>query len=124
MARAKTNIDTFRETMQREKPKCCIVPFMHALVDANGEVFSCCRLANDNGNFKRNDKIVLGKLGGDTSIRKIWYSDRALKIRKKLWHAKEPECSQCDRYNDINRNFWEYHKVEGPYNEKHERIFL
>lgn len=109
-SKMKTNISSFVETMSRKKPPICIVPWLHAFVDANGDVFYCCRTADDNGSYdNRNEDYIIGNIIKEP-IEKVWNSQRAMDLRKRLYEAKEPMCYFCDRYNGINHAYFDYLK--------------
>jgi len=91
-------------------PKHCVVPYYHCVIDADGEVFFCCHLLNDNDNYsKRNVSLSIGNVLGE-DFEKIWYGEKAEKMREKLISGQKfSECSRCDnRYVHINQAFEEY----------------
>jgi len=90
-------------------PKRCIVPFFHCVIDADGEVFFCCHLLNDNDYYsKRNTQLSIGNVLNE-DFDKIWYGEKAKDMRKTLMNYRFPECSQCDnRYIHINQAYEEY----------------
>jgi len=103
-----SNIDSFIPMLKRKKPKFCIVPYVHCFIDANGDVLPCCRVANDNGDFTRNEELVMGNVL-KTPFKEIWDSSLAEKIRNRIFSANEPVCLECDRYNLLNYNFTEWY---------------
>lgn len=103
-----TNIVRFVELLHRERPKTCIIPYIHFVIDADGDVLSCCRLLNDNGIYSKNNSLVLGNIN-EKNINDIWFSDKAKEIRRRLFVADEPECISCDRYNKINEDFYNWY---------------
>jgi len=120
----KTNIHVFMKMMDREQPKSCIISWTHCFVDANGDVTICCRSVGggngDNGVYSEDKSLVYGNLYED-SMEKIWNSKRALEIRNKTYNAEYSFCKDCDRYNSVNKNY--YNWIDSR-NENKELIFL
>jgi MoaA/NifB/PqqE/SkfB family radical SAM enzyme len=102
----KTNIQVFLETINRNKPSTCIIPFIHCVIDSDGSVFSCCRLLDDNGDYNnRNKNIILGNIN-KSKINEIF--DNGKDIIKRLYYANEKVCWSCDRYNKLNEQYFEW----------------
>jgi len=110
-----TNVSHFFSMMQRSKPSLCVIPAVHLVVDANGDVFPCCRLLNDNGPDEREKykEYILGNVH-ENWIGDIWKSRRARKIREKLYRPPciQP-CNECDRYQGVNQE-WKTFKEDKP----------
>jgi MoaA/NifB/PqqE/SkfB family radical SAM enzyme len=105
-SKVKTNIQSFMESINRNKPHVCIMPFIHLVIDSDGSVFSCCRLLDDNGNYEnRNTKTILGNINND-NISKILEDGKD--IMKRLYYANEKVCWSCDRYNKLNEEYFEW----------------
>jgi len=100
----KTNIKSFISLLDRKTPPLCIMPWVHIFCDANGDILNCCRMARDNGSFIRDPSIVMGNVLQE-DINKIWISERAKKIRNRVYNAQESVCKMCDRYNVANWNY-------------------
>jgi len=100
-------------------PKYCVVPYFHCVVDADGEVFFCCHLLNDNNYFiNRNTELSLGNVLKQDFC-KIWYGGKAKSLREYLFQHRLPECRNCDnRYIHINQAYEEYQQ------KAEEAIFL
>ncbi len=65
----------------------CYATFNHTQITTNGNVWACCMMA---------DKEPLGNLHDvDFDFKKIWFSKRADKIRKKVKAKKFPTCNGC-----------------------------
>lgn len=115
----KTNLNSFTSLMQRQYQPNCIAGFFHCFIDADGMVFPCCRLANDNGDFKERD--LSRSFGHINYIEDAFYSHQADKIRKSLFkNASAPVCRECDRYNKINEDHIAFLKAQ----EKDSPLFL
>ena len=83
-----TNIDQFPSLADRETANVCVMPLVHCFVDANGDVFVCCRAANDNGDHsERYTDAVIGNIRKNP-IADILASDRARTVWEKT--AKAP----------------------------------
>lgn len=103
-----TNISYFMSMLNRTKPNRCIIPYVHCVIDTNGDILPCCRLLNDNLTYNdKSQQHILGNIYNDT-FSNIWFSDKSKMIRKKLDIPLCKECYDCDRYNDINKNFEYY----------------
>ena len=46
--------------------------------------------------------------GINDNIEKITESEKSKRIRMKLYNPEEKECEQCDRYNKINEDYYNY----------------
>jgi radical SAM protein with 4Fe4S-binding SPASM domain len=100
-----SNIKDFKDLLNRKTPKHCIAPHVHCFIDANGDVLPCCRLANDNGEYKRDANYVMGNVL-KTDLHTIWNSERFHKFKESIcFNPKYPECKECDRYQTINNDF-------------------
>lgn len=112
-------IINFISNLNRTKTKTCIIHFLHAFIDSNGDVFFCCRMADDNGDYKnRNKKYILGNIYKDNFF-DIYYSNKANKLRKKILNnPKEKPCLNCDRYYNINKEYNEFEE------NKNKELFL
>ena len=65
----------------------CYATFNHTQVTTNGNVWACCMMA---------DKEPLGNLHDvDFDFKKVWFSKRANKIRKKVKAKALPTCKGC-----------------------------
>lgn len=47
------------------KSKNCNIPYIHCLINANGDVYPCCKLLNDNGEYGEQRKYVYGNIYTD-----------------------------------------------------------
>jgi radical SAM protein with 4Fe4S-binding SPASM domain len=95
-------------------PTYCVVPYFHCVIDADGEVFFCCHLLNDNDYFiNRNKELSLGNILREDFC-KIWYGEKAKTMRKHLLQQRLFECRRCDnRYIHINQTYQEYLQKAG-----------
>lgn len=117
----KTNVMSFMSMTKRTKPPLCIMPWIHAFIDANGDVFFCCRLADDNGSFENRDKSVVVGNVNEMNMEELWHGERAKDLRLRIYKANENVCKQCDRYNALNFNYSKWLNIE---DEKQKEIFL
>lgn len=67
----------------------CNMPYIHCLINANGDVYPCCKLLNDNGEYGEQCKYVYGNIYRDD------LSDIFSKVRNKTMHIKD-ECDGCE----------------------------
>lgn len=44
------------------KSNYCNIPYIHCLINANGDVYPCCKLLNDNGEYGEQVKYVYGNI--------------------------------------------------------------
>jgi MoaA/NifB/PqqE/SkfB family radical SAM enzyme len=86
----------------------CIVPRIHAVVDATGYVYPCCRLLNDNGDYDESMSNAIGHyvLGFEVLLGKA----------KKFQTAPLTNelCKECDRYRAINTEYYNYVSSRKP----------
>ena len=102
-----TNIFQFYSLLYRQKPSACIVPYVHCFIDANGDVLVCCRVANDNGEYNREQGDACGNIINDRLIN-ILRSPEASKYRSRFAQANHSACLECDRYSKLNSDYVEY----------------
>ena len=115
---------THRDVMSEKTPssmhikKYCFIVYNHCIIDANGDVFPCCVLLNDNDYYKnRHTKFILGNVI-DNSLQNVWESKKAKKIKDYLHSHRPLECFNCNRYPKWNKIYNEYMRT------KKEKIFL
>lgn len=53
---------TFTKDDKLIKSKTCKIPFIHCLINANGDIYPCCKLLNDNGYYGEQVKYVYGNI--------------------------------------------------------------
>jgi len=98
--------------------KYCMYSYGFCIIDASLEMYSCCKLPHDNDLFEeRRQDLCLGNLK-DKSFKEIWFSDGALKIKKIIHDARQPECVSCDRGHSVNEYYSYY--IEN----KDKKVFL
>lgn len=88
-----------------ETPPICICSQIHAVVDADGYVYPCCRMLNDNGNYDEQRKFSLGHYSDGFSV--------LMKKSKQYYNAPtnletKEICANCDRYVKFNREFYDF----------------
>lgn len=50
-------------TNDYEKIACnCKIPYIHCLINANGDIYPCCKLLNDNGEYKDQSREAYGNI--------------------------------------------------------------
>jgi radical SAM protein with 4Fe4S-binding SPASM domain len=86
-------------------PKTCIIPFLHCVIEADGSVFPCCDVMNENAEFEKvNFNYSLGNLKDfDYDFYQLWHSEKANKIKNFLLNNRVTECATCPaRYYSCN----------------------
>ena len=84
----------------RESDKCskCYLPYINATINANGDIYPCCKLLDDNGCYGQQLKYVYGNVANKS------YEDVVNEFNKRL-NCEYPSkglCEECaDRYNGI-----------------------
>lgn len=88
--------------------KNCWYSFINFIIDASGIVMNCCKLMHDNDDYKTiNPDLVMGSIY-ENSFYDIWNSNRAKKIRSRIFEYRFKECAECDRAVRINDEMNEY----------------
>jgi radical SAM protein with 4Fe4S-binding SPASM domain len=96
----------------------CIIPFVHCIIETNGDVYPCCDVMNENASLENvNKQYRLGNLEDhDWNFDLLWTSQKATEIKKFFYEIRVKECETCPmRYYPANI---EYEKQEN------EAIFL
>lgn len=79
----------------------CIIPHIHALINANGDIYPCCKLLDDNGEYGHQLKYSYG------NINKHNWIDVYNEFTKRLTKRYPLDCNLCkecsERYKPINR---------------------
>lgn len=108
--KVRSNIDSFISLMGRKWQSKCVAGFFHCFIDADGMMFPCCRLANDNGDFK--ERNLSYSFGHVNFLEDNHYGTQNNKIRAQLLkNANTPVCKECDRYNKINADYLEFTNI-------------
>lgn len=108
------NKDEHHEILKDE----CIIPLIHCVIEADGSVFPCCDVMNENADFKDvNFKYSLGNLNDyDWHFFALWYSEKAKQQKLFFQNNRVKECETCPmRYYPANIEYSE---------QKNEVIFL
>lgn len=111
------NVGEFEELMDRDPANVCIMPLSHCFVDANGDVFVCCRGANDNGDHSaRYQDAIIGNIRKN-SIYEVMASKQAQEVWKTTVNAGHEFCAGCDRYEAINHDYnsWRMNRKENVF---------
>lgn len=101
------------ESMYLGQNVTCFTPYLFSLVDAYGDVYTCCHLYEDNGAYtskfkEKRNKHLLGTYP-DNSFAQIWRNAAYEKVREEL-KAIDPlsdcyaACGKCTRH--FNHNIW------------------
>lgn len=85
----------------------CIVYKIHAVIDADGSVYPCCRLLNDNGEYDYSKRYSYGNIYKENFIDLF----NEVKINDKFYDAPThiEFCKDCNRYYEINKQFYNYY---------------
>ena len=84
------------------KSKYCNIPYIHCLINANGDVYPCCKLLNDNGEYGEQIKYVIGNIYKD-SLYTIFnkYSSKTKLIDEECGGCEERYIPYIDEVNEI-----------------------
>lgn len=55
----------FTNDISTIKSNICNIPYIHCLINSNGDVYPCCKLLNDNGEYGEQIKYVYGNINTD-----------------------------------------------------------
>lgn len=89
-----------RFDFSKESDKCkrCYLPVVNATINANGDIYPCCKLLDDNGCYGDQLKYVYGNVVGKDYV-------QIMQEFNKRWDCEYPTdglCKQCaDRYNGL-----------------------
>lgn len=90
-------------------PQRCIVPYFHCIIDADGLVFSCCHVLNDNDFYCESDRSWAFGNVREKGLYEVWNSERAEHTRRMLFDTRVAECKRCDnRYIHLNENYRDF----------------
>jgi len=97
----------------------CWYTFINFIVDATGNVMTCCKLLHDNSDYKTiNKDFILGNIN-DKQFYRIWNDAISKAKRLHIFEHRSYECKDCDRGFSINQELYNYLQ-----NRNKERIFL
>lgn len=65
----------------------CPIPFVHCLINANGDIYPCCKLLNDNGEYCTQDRYAYGNIYRGTAE----FDNRF----NQMYHIKD-YCNGCE----------------------------
>jgi len=117
----KSNVNNFMDLLKRKETVKCMIPWVHSVIDSNGDVYFCCRTLDDNGEFgKRNSQYSIGNVNKESLNDIFLINSKSDEMRKRLYNAAEEVCLECDRYCVMNEHF-NKHRVEKDCGEE---IFL
>lgn len=95
ISNAKSILETsFTKDISKVKSKYCKIPYIHCLINANGDIYPCCKLLNDNGCYGEQLKYVYGN---------IYNEDLDFEFSKRFSNYNICEyCNGCEeRYTSI-----------------------
>lgn len=104
----KTNLLQFIDLYHRKRPTTCFMPYAHLVIDANGDIFYCCRTMNDNDVYENRDMQYCAGNIYDGKLIDVLETKQAKDLRRRLSNACAPMCTFCDRYNYVNNLFLQY----------------
>ena len=97
----------------------CWYTFINFIIDATGNVMTCCKLLHDNGDYKTiNQDFVLGNIN-EKRLFDIWSSSKDKRLN--IFNNRSYECRDCDRGTKINEEISNYIKDRDNLNKE---IFL
>jgi radical SAM protein with 4Fe4S-binding SPASM domain len=102
----KTNM-LYLQRLDEFKGNVCIIKDIHCVIDADGSVYPCCRLLNDNGDYDTEQENAYGNIKKQDPF-KIFYGLLRKRVNSKIPHLEI--CKSCDRYRSINEAFEKYYK--------------
>lgn len=73
-------------------PDECFVPYLHTVVQYNGDVIPCCYAP---------DEFIMGNIL-DSSFQEIWNGEKYRSFRKECNNVKWDMCKSCRQYKKIN----------------------
>lgn len=97
----------------------CFTPYLFAVVDAVGDVYPCCFLYHDNGDYGNQARSAyrMGNLIG-SSFHSVWHSRRYQDMRRDLATIqvdRHSECSECTRHYLHNSFLTKLSEILSPY---------
>ena len=79
--------------------KKCYLPHINCTIDSNGDIYPCCKLLNDNGEYGEQTEFVYGNIIGKNE------DEIEIEFNKRLSNTYPLDCSFCkncaDRYNGL-----------------------
>ena len=101
--------------------KDCWYTFINFIIDATGNVMTCCKLLHDNSDYKTiNKNFILGNIN-EKRLFDIWEDHISKAKRLHIFNNRSYECSSCDRAVTINQELCNY---ENNRNDLKKEIFL
>lgn len=88
----------------------CIVPYIHCIIEADGEVYPCCDVMNENAKYEDvNKHYSLGNLNDfDYDFYALWSSKKAIEQKNFFYNTRVKECETCPvRYYPANVEYEE-----------------
>lgn len=100
-----SNARELLEEKPRKEVSCsCYVPYISCVINADGDIYPCCRLLKDNGYYGEQGKLAYGNIyNGDNSVKGYYELIEEFKNRIKQYPiAGNEECRMCgQRYQDM-----------------------
>lgn len=124
------------EDLYRQRPTRCFTTNIFTLIDAQGDVYPCCFLYEDNSAYRLQDRAkraehCLGRFGDGTSLKAIWEGRLYGEVRNQLakidpLQPKYARCGECTRHCNHNRalsrmydEYSRFSKAFGPARAEH-----
>ncbi len=85
-------IERNRHVIFTERATNCYVPYIHLVIQPNGDILPCCYSPDD---------YIIGNIF-KSSIKNLLNSDKYNLFRHQLKQSKLPMCQSCKQYNFIN----------------------
>lgn len=96
--------------------KECYLPFVNCTIDSNGDIYPCCKLLNDNGEYGEQVRFAYGNVVGKTE------DELVSEFNKRFDNSYPLDCDFCracaDRYNGL------LSELEDIKNAKRKPLFL
>jgi MoaA/NifB/PqqE/SkfB family radical SAM enzyme len=99
----------------------CWYTFINFIIDATGNVMTCCKLLHDNSDYKTINKDFILVNVNEERLYNIWNSDISKAKRLNIFNNRSIECADCDRGIKINEELCNYIKNRDITNKE---IFL
>lgn len=88
----------FDFTRESDKCKRCYLPVVNATINANGDIYPCCKLLDDNGCYGDQLKYVYGNVVGKDYVQIVQEFNKRLDCK----YPTDGLCKECaDRYNGL-----------------------
>lgn len=86
------------------KSKYCTIPYIHCLINANGDIYPCCKLLNDNGCYGPQLKYVYGNIYNENLDFEFSKRFKNYDICNYCNGCEERYCNIIDEVNEIHKS--------------------